>query len=43
MIATPIPKEIRDQLKLKSGDQIDFIRNRDGGFRLKKVLSSPSK
>jgi AbrB family looped-hinge helix DNA binding protein len=37
-----IPKEIRDQLKLKPGDQIDFERNRDGGFRLK-VLSLPSK
>ena len=32
-----IPKEIRDQMGLKTGDRIDFVRERNGRFSLKPI------
>ena len=35
-----IPKKIRDQLHLKTGDKIDFILEKDGSARILPVSSS---
>ena len=32
-----IPKEIRDQMGLKPGDRIDFVRDRSGRISLKAI------
>ncbi|MFC1582507.1 AbrB/MazE/SpoVT family DNA-binding domain-containing protein [Planctomycetota bacterium] len=35
-----IPKKIRDQLHLKSGDKVDFILEKDGSARMLPVSQS---
>lgn len=30
-----LPKVLRDELKLKPGDKVDFVRDSIGGYRLK--------
>ncbi len=32
-----IPKEVRDQLGLKPGDRVDFVKDRAGQFSLKAI------
>jgi antitoxin PrlF len=32
-----IPKEVRDHLRLKPGDQIDFVKDRSGRISLKAI------
>lgn len=32
-----IPKEVRDQMGLKPGDRIDFVKDRAGRFSLKTI------
>jgi len=32
-----IPKEVRDQMGLKPGDRIDFVKDRAGRFSLKAI------
>jgi antitoxin PrlF len=32
-----IPKEVRDQMGLKPGDRIDFVKDRTGRFTLKPI------
>jgi antitoxin PrlF len=32
-----IPKEVRDQMGLKPGDRIDFVKDRTGRFSLKAI------
>jgi len=34
-----IPKEVRDELGLKPGDRVDFIKDRAGRFSLKPITS----
>lgn len=33
-----IPKHVRDALGLRPGDEVDFVTDAAGGFRLRKVL-----
>lgn len=35
-----IPKEIRDSLRLKPGDQVDFVQGADGIVRLRPLTRS---
>jgi len=35
-----IPKEVRTDLDLESNDSIEFIKNKEGGFSVKKIKSS---
>jgi AbrB family looped-hinge helix DNA binding protein len=32
-----IPKEVRDQMGLKPGDRIDFVKGRTGGFSIRPI------
>jgi antitoxin PrlF len=32
-----IPKEVRDQMGLKPGDRVDFVKDRTGRFSLKAI------
>jgi antitoxin PrlF len=32
-----IPKEVRDQMGLKPGDRVDFVKDRTGRFSLKTI------
>ena len=32
-----IPKEVREALKIKIGDQIEIVRNKNGEFVIKKI------
>jgi AbrB family looped-hinge helix DNA binding protein len=33
-----IPKQVRDELGLRSGDEVEFVADASGGYRLRKVL-----
>jgi len=33
-----IPKQVRDELGLRTGDEVDFVADANGGYRLRKVL-----
>jgi AbrB family looped-hinge helix DNA binding protein len=34
-----IPKEVRDQMGLKAGDRVDFVKNRTGRFSLRPLTT----
>jgi antitoxin PrlF len=33
-----IPKQVRDELGLRTGDEVEFVADANGGYRLRKVL-----
>jgi antitoxin PrlF len=33
-----IPKQVREELGLRSGDEVEFVADANGGYRLRKVL-----
>jgi antitoxin PrlF len=33
-----IPKQVRDELGLRPGDEVEFVADGNGGYRLRKVL-----
>src|ERR1700738_658324 len=33
-----IPKQVRDEMGLRSGDEVEFVPDANGGYRLRKVL-----
>jgi AbrB family looped-hinge helix DNA binding protein len=33
-----IPKQVRDELGLRTGDEVEFVADSNGGYRLRKVL-----
>lgn len=33
-----IPKQVRDSLGLRTGDEVEFVADPNGGYRLRKVL-----
>jgi AbrB family looped-hinge helix DNA binding protein len=33
-----IPKHVRDQMGLRAGDEVEFVADPAGGYRLRKVL-----
>jgi AbrB family looped-hinge helix DNA binding protein len=33
-----IPKRVRDELGLRTGDEVEFVADPSGGYRLRKVL-----
>ncbi len=35
-----IPKEVRDEMGLKPGDRVDFVKDRNGRFALKPINSN---